>query len=92
MATPRKTIQVEQVLNFVNTQLRQDHWTPEEKRGMYIVLDRILHDSNQYAGFNYVDSYNPNDPEFEINGSKEVSRNYYLKTNTFSHQNKVHRS
>ena len=34
MATPRKTIQVEQVLNFVNEQLRNDHWTPEEKRGM----------------------------------------------------------
>jgi|LauGreDrversion4_2_1035121.scaffolds.fasta_scaffold04348_3 hypothetical protein len=89
MPTPRKTTQVEQILEFVNTQLRQDHWTPEEKRGMYIVLDRILLDTNQYAGFNYVHPYNPEDPEFEINGKKEVSRQYYLKTNTFSYQNKV---
>lgn len=79
MATPRKTIQVEQVLNFVNEQLRNDHWTPEEKRGMYVVLDRILHDSNQYAGFGYVYSYNPDDPEFEIGGKKEVSRSYSMK-------------
>lgn len=89
MATPRKTIQVEQVLNFVNTQLRCDHWSADEKKGMYIVLDRILHDTDQYAGFNYLDSYNPEDPDFQIGGNKEVSRQYYLKTNTFSYQNKV---
>lgn len=89
MATPRKTIQVEQVLDFVNTQLRCDHWSTDEKKGMYIVLDRILHDTDQYAGFNYVDSYNPEDPDFQIGGNKEVSRQYYLKTNTYSYQNKV---
>jgi hypothetical protein len=89
MATPRKTIQVEQVLNFVNTQLSCDHWTVDEKKGMFIVLDRILHDTDQYAGFNYVDPYDPEDPEFQINGNKEVSRKYYLKTRTYSHQNKV---
>ena len=80
MATPRKTIRVEEVLNFVNEQLRNDHWTPEEKRGIYVVLDKILHKTNQYAGFSYVDSYNPDDPEFEIGGKKEVSRNYNMKS------------
>lgn len=88
MATPRKTIQVEQVLDFVNEQLRQNHWTPQEKHGMYVVLDRILHNTDQYAGFNYVDSYDPEDPEFQIGGKKEVSRQYYLKTNTYSYKSK----
>ena len=84
MPAPRKTVQVSQVVSFVNTQLRNSQWTPEEKRGMYVVLDRILHDSNQYAGFNYVDPYDPEDPEFEIGGRKEVSRKYYMKSNTIN--------
>lgn len=82
MATPRKTIQVEQVLNFVNEQLRNNHWTPQEKRGMYVVLDKILHNTDQYAGYNYVDSYDPEDPEFVIGGKKEVSRKYHMKSKT----------
>lgn len=83
MATPRKTVQVEQVLKFVNEQLRCNHWSPETKQGMYIVLDRILHDTEQYAGFNYFDSYDPEDPEFQIGGKKEVSRQYHLKSRSF---------
>jgi hypothetical protein len=84
MPTPRKTIQVDFIVDYVNRQLADPHFSPEEKRGMYMVLDRILHNTNQYAGFNYVDPYDPEDPEFQINGKKEASRKYHMKFRSFN--------
>jgi len=84
MTTSRKTIEVEYVLDLVNSNLKRDDLTPEQKEAMFSILDSILFHTNQYAGFSYLDSYDANDPEFKIGGKKSNSRQYFMKTKTFT--------
>lgn len=83
MAKPkRKTFNVEEFVTWANNALAHpetpDVFTPEHKQGIIHALDHILHESGRYAGFRYLDSYDENDPEFAINGRKNVRRQYFF--------------
>lgn len=76
----RKTFNVSEMLDWANGILampESDVITPEHKQGIIHALDHVLHATKNYHGFGYLDSYNPDDPEFQLNGRKNVRRRYY---------------
>lgn len=75
----RKTVSVRKMVLEANVYLASDRLSCEEKRGVIFMLEKILFDSNQYNGFMYLDTYNANDPEFSINGRKDLRRQYAMK-------------
>jgi hypothetical protein len=50
----KKTIRVERVLEIANRYLACDGLTAETKQGVYQVLQRVLHETGNYAGFMYL--------------------------------------
>jgi len=56
----KKTIRVNEIKEMVNNQLSRtdDYATAEFKAGMCTVLERILMDTGNYEGYQYLDSQN----------------------------------
>lgn len=78
----RKTFNVSEMIDWANGVLampESDVITPEHKQGVIHALDHALHATGNYHGFGYLDTYNENDPEFAINGRKNVRRMYFKK-------------
>ncbi len=49
----RKTVDVAKVKAVANNYLSNDFLTPERKQGVIDLLDIILHETGNYAGFSY---------------------------------------
>ena len=49
----KKTIQVERMLEICNGYLACTGMTAEAKQGVYQVIQRVLHETGNYAGFMY---------------------------------------
>lgn len=71
----RKTVDVKALVEWTNERLRSELLEPEHKLGLAILLDHVLHESGQYCGFGYTESYDPENWD----DSKEYSRQYYFK-------------
>jgi len=52
----RKTMDVLVILDYANHQLRRTDATKEYKIGIVNMLEKILHDTKNYAGFMFVDN------------------------------------
>lgn len=50
----RKTFEIAPVVTTVNTLLASPEFSAEERRGAYLILERILLDSGNYRGFSYL--------------------------------------
>lgn len=72
----RSTFEVNKIKAAANNMLSNDLLSPDEKQGIVHLLSHILHESGNYAGFRYLDSYNSTDPEFENGGRKNLRREY----------------
>lgn len=86
----RKTIEVEFILDKVNYMLEHSTCNQDFKRGAASVLEMILHETGNYAGFNYrkwlnegyhqwVDAGRPDFPEKQQFLGPEYDRVYYSK-------------
>ena len=54
---PRKTIKVEALAKTVNNMLEKSTCSKETRQGMIAVLEEVLHASNAYAGFRYLNGW-----------------------------------
>ena len=74
MARSRKTISVEFLLEYANSQLeRQDSdATMDFKSGVCAMIERVLHSTDNYNGFRFLDN-----SDSEINTLGHVTRRYY---------------
>jgi hypothetical protein len=54
---PRKTVEVADLLERVNTYLNGDFASEEAKAGACSVLESVLHDTGNYKGFGYTHGY-----------------------------------
>lgn len=52
----RKTVSVEQVVKYANEQLKYGMTGPVHRGGVMIMVEQILHDTGNYAGFRYLKS------------------------------------
>ena len=71
----RKTFDVTAFKNYVNCILANDYISFEVKNGMAEALDHVLHETGNYRGFRYLESFNSEDPEF---GIVKTEIGYYL--------------
>ena len=73
MAKSRKTIQVSEVLNYTNEQLKRtdEYATQKFKAACCTMIERILLDTNNYQGYRYLDK-----GEWQRN---EFNREYFAK-------------
>ena len=71
----RKTIEVKQILDYVNNQLqRTDEFADDKfKAGMCTMIERILHDTNQYSGYRPLSDANVGEPGY-------FNRFYHMKS------------
>lgn len=71
----RKTIEVEMVRDRVNDLLSNPNLMMEEKMGIITMIEYILHETNNYKGFMYLELNNGEAPKL---GSDEwVNRKYF---------------
>ena len=61
----RKTIEVEAVLDYANTLLSHS-LNADERRGVMLITEEILHRTGNYRGFKYLDKFEV--PEGELPG------------------------
>lgn len=72
-----KTISVGHVLERVNTQLASNEIPEQTKWGICSLIENILHDSGNYAGFNYIDGWNGIEtPRRIYHPSKQIRDDY----------------
>jgi len=71
----RKTVEVEQMVKWANMQLGRidEYATMDFKRGLSIMVGRILHNSGNYNGFQFI-----NNDDSEIGTIGYYSRYYHL--------------
>ena len=50
----KKTFKVENFKNIINEKLALTSINQEQKQALTVVLERVLHDTNNYRGFNYL--------------------------------------
>lgn len=50
----RKTVTVKSVIGFINDQLRHQNSTIEGRQALALLAEKILHDSDNYVGFQYL--------------------------------------
>lgn len=50
----KKTFKVENFKNIINEKLALTSINQDEKKALTVVLERVLHDTNNYGGFNYL--------------------------------------
>ena len=48
----RKTFEVDKLIDWVNYRLANDNMTQDEKAGLCITLEHVLHETKNYNGFN----------------------------------------
>ena len=82
----RKTVNVSDLLAFANDRLSDDNLSQECKRGVCVMLEKALHDSGNYHGFNNTYWLSTGFFDWEKAGSpkdnkpyigKEYDRTYY---------------
>jgi hypothetical protein len=73
MKRARKTIDVAHIREWVNAILMMDDYDIDHKRGMIDVLEHVLRETNNYHGFGYYDTYDPD----TWNDTKEYKRFYH---------------
>lgn len=64
----RKTIQVGDLLERANFMLRNDAVSEDEKSGIAMMIETVLHATDNYSGFSYVDGYH---------GEESFKRHYH---------------
>ncbi len=71
----RKTIEVKQILDYVNNQLqRTDEYCDDKfKAGMCTMIERILHDTGQYNGYTQLNDADVDEPGY-------FNRSYHMKS------------
>jgi hypothetical protein len=71
----RKTIEVKQILDYVNNQLqRTDEYCDDKfKAGMCTMIERILHDTDQYNGYTQLNNANVGEAGY-------FNRSYHMKS------------
>ena len=76
----RKTIEVKQILDYVNNQLqRTDEYCDDKfKAGMCTMIERILHDTGQYNGYTQLSDADVDEPGY-FNRSYHY-RSYRMKS------------
>ena len=60
----KKTIKVSQLIDLANDQLSREI-TIEQKEGIILMLENVLHATNSYSGFVFLD---PSDSQFGTDG------------------------
>jgi len=50
----RKTFDVSEFKDYVNSRLVLDYLSDDEKYGLFTALDHVLHETGNYKGFGYV--------------------------------------
>lgn len=74
----RRTIHVYEVLKMVNTMLAETTCCPDKRLGMASVLENILHQTDNYAGYGHLASAGVKNPgEREVSFEDESRRAYY---------------
>lgn len=76
----RKTIDVTRVLEMGNHYLASPDLGDADKfrnmrKGAASLLESVLHETGNYGGFQYLETYRPNDPTFD-----DTRRRYYDKS------------
>lgn len=74
---PRKTFDVNEFRTYINGLLINEKISEPQKSILCSVLERILMDSNNYRGFNYVDWLDHGFNEWKKDGEPEVKTKYY---------------
>ena len=72
----KKTIQIEKVKIAANLFLADNFYSQEQKKGIKILLEYVLHASDNYSGFSYLDMNKVNG-SYEVTPNTEYSRNYF---------------
>ena len=70
----KKTFAVRKLVEFVNDRLAVSRCSDAERRAMASVLERVLHDTDTYAGYSYLAL--PGTADYN-----ESRRRYYLHRN-----------
>lgn len=97
MSKSRKTVDVEVIRNRVNVMLAapdSSHCNAETRKGAAFILETVLHDTGNYAGFNYLDWMNSGHDRWVADGKPadttpylgDQSRRYYFAA---THDRKV---
>jgi hypothetical protein len=76
----RKTCEVKSLLEFANKQLarKDDEATKEFKSGVCLMIERALHDTGNYHGFNYNEWVNGGCDRWQRDGCPEEGKDAYL--------------
>ena len=76
-----KTIKVSKVLEFANEQLkREDHVATQSfKRGITVLLEKILLSTDNYEGFNFIPWLEGRYEDWMEAGQPEGPRDYYSR-------------
>ena len=72
----KKTIQIEQIKNTANLFLADNFYSQEQKKGIKILLEYVLHASDNYKGFSY-NNMNKINGSYEVTPNTEYSRSYF---------------
>lgn len=76
----RVTVNVEVMLEKLNTILASEQVTQEQKIGVATACEIMLVELDRYYGFRYLNmSYNDNSEQFDIVPDTEYSREYFAK-------------
>ena len=63
----KKTFKVENFKNIINEKLALTSINQDEKKALTVVLERVLHDTNNYRGFNYLQWLNGGSEKWQAN-------------------------
>jgi hypothetical protein len=63
---PRKTIEVTDILEYVNHNLNKDHHSDEVKSGLRAVLEHVLFATGNYHGFSHNDEVQNNSVTYGV--------------------------
>ena len=55
MSKQRKTINVQLLKEYANAQLNNPNLSMQEKSGIIIMIEKVLHDANVYKGFMFME-------------------------------------
>lgn len=74
----RKTINVSTVVCMVNQQLANNNLNADEKKGLVILIEQLLHMCDQYDGFVYLELV-PHEKEARFVPRDEYQRRYFMR-------------
>lgn len=72
----RKTIEVENLRRLVNGMLALDTLSEDNRKSLCVLLDRVLHETGNYRGFNYVDWMNGGANKWRADGEPDNTQPY----------------